>query len=102
MTHIRAWLDGRRPEAPAELRTAIEDAVQGASSGSMQDVLERGTQRCLASALARPGRIRESAFDLLSADGLLTYACEAALESEEPGAALTAILDGLLDRPAVP
>lgn len=101
MSGIRAWLDGRRPEAPAELRTAIEDAVGGASSGSMQDVLDLGTQGSLASALARPGRVRESAFHLLAADALLTYACEAALESEEPGPALTAILDGLLDQPAV-
>jgi hypothetical protein len=42
----------------------------------------------LASALSKPGRVREAAFDLLTADALLTYACEAALEGEDPAAAL--------------
>ena len=43
-------------------------------------------------ARARPGRVRESAFRLLEADALLTYACEAALETEGPDAALRRIL----------
>lgn len=102
MSGIRAWLDTRRPGAPAELRTAIEDALKEAPSSSKQEALEHGTQRSLACALARPGRVRDSAFDLLAADALLTYACEAALESEEPSAALAAILDRLLDRPGSP
>jgi hypothetical protein len=40
----------------------------------------------------RPGRVRESAFALLVADGLLTYACEAALESEDAEEALERLL----------
>jgi len=47
---------------------------------------------CLDAARARPGRVRESAFRLLEADALLTYACEAALESGDPEAALRRIL----------
>jgi hypothetical protein len=46
----------------------------------------------LEAALARPGRVRESAFRLLEADALLTYACEAALEAEDPAGALRRIL----------
>jgi len=42
--------------------------------------------------LRTPGRVRESAFDLLAADALLTYACEAALESPDPEGVLGAIL----------
>jgi hypothetical protein len=43
-------------------------------------------------ARAHPGRVRESAFRLLEADALLTYACEAALEAEDPEAALRRVL----------
>ena len=36
--------------------------------------------------------MRESAFRLLEADALLTYACEAAVEAKDPDAALRRIL----------
>jgi len=97
VNRIAVWLDARRPEAPAELRSAIDHALEGVPSGSTQDVIERGAQQSLDSALARPGRVRGSAFDLLSADALLTFACEAALESEEPDTALAALLTRLVD-----
>jgi hypothetical protein len=42
--------------------------------------------------LLNPGRIRSSAFDLLGADALLTYACEAALETRDPASTLDEIL----------
>jgi hypothetical protein len=45
----------------------------------------------LDAARARPGRVRQSAFDVLTADALITYACEAALASEDPGVALGAL-----------
>ncbi|MDF2697623.1 MAG: hypothetical protein K0S65_6006, partial [Labilithrix sp.] len=41
---------------------------------------------------ARLGRVRDSAFRLLEADALLTYACEAALERDDPETALQRIL----------
>lgn len=47
----------------------------------------------LDAARARPGRIRTSALELLVADALLTYACEAALETEDPATALEAIAE---------
>lgn len=46
----------------------------------------------LASAVSQPGRVRETAFELLVADALVTYACEAALETEAPEEALATIL----------
>jgi hypothetical protein len=46
----------------------------------------------LAAARARTGRVRESAFRLLEADALITYACEAALDTEDPEAALRHVL----------
>jgi hypothetical protein len=36
--------------------------------------------------------VRESAFRLLEADALVTYACEAALEADDPESALRRIL----------
>lgn len=46
--------------------------------------------------LERPGRVRSSAFDLLAADALVTYACEAALASGDPDAQLAAVLQRLV------
>jgi hypothetical protein len=48
--------------------------------------------RALEAARRHPGRVRDSAFHLLAADALLTYACEAGLESDDPGVALQRIL----------
>ena len=50
--------------------------------------LLRGGLRELDRARTAPGRVRESAFHLLAADALLTYACEAALETGDPEAEL--------------
>jgi hypothetical protein len=52
----------------------------------------------LESALERPGRVRDSAFQLLAADALLTYACEAALECEDAEGTLLRVLDGASTR----
>ncbi|MSR22678.1 MAG: hypothetical protein EXR92_03910 [Gemmatimonadetes bacterium] len=54
--------------------------------------LARGAIQALREALARPGRVREAAYALLAADGLLTQAVEAGLEDEDPETAFHAIL----------
>ncbi len=59
--------------------------MQGAA---LADALTEAGRRRLDDARARPGRVRASAFRLLEADALLTYACEAALESDDPATAL--------------
>jgi len=46
----------------------------------------------LARARRSPGKVRSSAWHLLAADALLTYACEAALEAAEPPRAFEEIL----------
>lgn len=118
---LRAWLDGREPRPPADLRERLLDAVDANAvdayardSSSTADprrvaehvdgvdgpVPDLGTMEsllgaagsALASAASRPGRVREAAFDLLVADALVTYACEAALESEAPERALASVL----------
>jgi hypothetical protein len=62
-------------------------------AGHEYDQLAEVGVAALARARSRPGRVRERAFDLLAADALISYACEAALEDEDPTAALGAILE---------
>ena len=59
--------------------------------GTMEALLAAAGS-ALASAARQPGRVREAAFELLVADALVTYACEAALESEAPERALASVL----------
>jgi hypothetical protein len=83
------WLASRRPTPPPDLSNALR--VERTAAPVSRALLEVGLDR-LDSARAQLGRVRESAFRLLEADALLTYACEAALESEDPRAELRRIL----------
>jgi hypothetical protein len=87
MSSLSAWMAARRPAPPFDLAEAL--AFYGEPSA---DALSSEAQSRLAAARARTGRVRESAFRLLEADALLTYACEAALERDDPEAALRRIL----------
>jgi hypothetical protein len=78
---------GRRPTPPVDLAEAL--IFDGEPSA---DALSAEGRVRLAAAGAQLGRVRESAFRLLEADALITYACEAALEREDPEAALRRIL----------
>ncbi|HET9949797.1 MAG TPA: hypothetical protein VFQ22_12810 [Longimicrobiales bacterium] len=90
MSRVGEWLAGRRPPAPPELAEAL--ARVRVDGGPTAEALARAARERLDAARARPGRVRESAFRLLEADALLTYACEAALESEDPDAELGRVL----------
>jgi hypothetical protein len=81
---------GRRPAPPADLAEAL--ALPG--EASVEGLAAEGESR-LCVARARLGRVRESAFRLLEADALITYACEAALEREDPEVALRRILSAI-------
>ena len=87
--HLRAWLADRRPSAAFDLAPWL-DGADTASTGS--EALARLGRRALGQALSAPGRVRASALHLLAADALITYACEAALEAENPEEALAAVL----------
>lgn len=89
MSDVTTWLASRRPPPPAELAEALR--LEG-SGGPLDVALTRAGLARLEEARVRPGRVRESAFRLLEADALLTYACEAALESEDPRRTLRRIL----------
>jgi protein involved in temperature-dependent protein secretion len=87
VTDLRGWMERRTPVAPMSL-----DQWVAASDGDPGHELTELGYRALERARTNPGRVRESAFDLLAADALLSYACEAALEAEDPADALRCLL----------
>jgi hypothetical protein len=89
---VEAWLATRSPPPPEDLASALRVEGHGAS---LEEVLTRAGLERLDEARARPGRVRESAFRLLEADALLTYACEAVLEADDPHGALRRILSAI-------
>jgi len=90
VNRLREWLRTRRPEPPLDLAPWLEDVTV---EGPLDQVLISAGRSALERAMASPGRVRETAFDLLAADALLTYACEAALEADDPEAALLRTLE---------
>jgi len=88
---VEAWLDEREPQPPEALSERMIPLLTGPGG----DLSERFCAVACDAAdrvYANPGRVRESALDLLVADALLTYACEAALEREDPEPALLDVL----------
>jgi len=85
-----AWLASRQPSPPADLGAGLASGAE--AGGSLVDGLTATGLARLDEARARPGRVRASAFRLLEADALLTYACEAALESGDPASELQRVL----------
>ncbi len=94
MSRAGAWLDERTPAMPSELRRAVEAAVMedAVSQADLPDRLAEAGLGALSRAIEATDR--GAALDLLVADALLTYACEAAAE-EGPAALdrVTAALD---------
>lgn len=89
MNPVDAWLARRRPVPPAELVARMASAPgDAAESGDVLQGLTGRALEALEQARRAPGRVRESAYHLLTADALLTYACEAALDAPDPAAAL--------------
>jgi len=81
---LRAFLAQRVPPPPAPLATWL-DGVETGEDATATELLRVGLGE-LNTARSVPGRVRESAFHLLAADALITYACEVALEGEHPRA----------------
>jgi len=96
MTRARSWLVERTPPPPEPLRRWL-DGVE-LSDDAVLDALVHGGLLELGRARAEPGRVRKSAFHLLAADALITYACEAALERDAPAVELRRIV-GLVAAP---
>ncbi|MDZ7779299.1 MAG: hypothetical protein U5R14_05070 [Gemmatimonadota bacterium] len=87
---LEGWIAARTPPAVMPLGRWVSRSPDAASD--RVGVLTELAVGALQTARAHPGRVRESAFDLLAADALLTYACEAALESADAEGSLLRIL----------
>lgn len=92
MSAVDLWLSDRRPTPPRSLKPALRMTRDGASI--IEALTLEGCDR-MRQASARLGAVRDSAFHLLAADALVTYACEAALEAEDPGEALSMTLQAV-------
>ena len=90
MSDLRAWLAARQPAAPAHLLGRLELVER--NGVPRHEALAEAARVALDRARSAPGRVRESAFHLLAADALLTYACEAALEDQAPDEVLEALV----------
>jgi len=87
----RAFLAARAPAPPSALGLRLGDAeLDGVPP---LEGLGREALAALDRARGAPGRVRESAFHLLAADALMTYACEAAVEGDDPGSDLARLME---------
>ena len=88
---LKGWIASRQPPVPGDFGQWMvpERGEAEASTGTLASEAERA----LARALNPEGRPRGGAFDLLAADGFLTWACEAAIESDDPDAALAGLIE---------
>jgi len=89
VTDVGGWLSRRSPSPPSELSEAL---YVDEGSDPVHLCLQIASVTRLKEASSRPGA-RVGAFPLLAADALLTYACEAALESADPDVALAGLMD---------
>ena len=91
-----AWLATRTPPAPDELKAWLKIPDNGANfdggAASLPGCLVAGGLAHLDEAVARPGRRREAAYQLLAADALITYSCEAASEAADVRGVLREVL----------
>lgn len=98
MTAPEGWLGTRTPTPPDGLGRRL-GVPAGLSGRPLVDHLVDEALAALDRARASTGRVREAALDLLEADALLTYACEAALELPDPEGSLASILDRAAGEP---
>ena len=90
------WVATRTPPAPDELKAWFK--IPGDNSdpdggvASVPESLLRAGLLHLEEAVGRPGRDREAAYQLLAADALVTYGCEAASEAADIRGVLREVL----------
>lgn len=76
---LKGWLQTRDPAVPVSFLPHLLEFDFGLEGED--DLTSTGLQ-ALSRALAEPGKDRDSAFYLLSADAFLTYACEMVAEGK--------------------
>jgi hypothetical protein len=87
---LREWLAGRTPPVPEGFASWM--SPERADGPATVEVLAHEAEQALELAADSTGRPRGGAFDLLRADGFLTYACECALEGDDPAARLSELV----------
>ena len=87
MSDLRDWMAGRSPLSSDVLPVVIPDGP-GDPVGRLADAGIRALERALTGQGERRG-----AYELLTADALLTYACEAAAVTADPEAELLGLLE---------
>jgi hypothetical protein len=77
----REWLERREPPAPPRLFERMHAALEGSThtAARLDAIFGEAALVCLRAALDK-GDTRAAALDLLAADALFSYACEAAAE----------------------
>ena len=94
------WLAARTPKVPEPFREYVTFVDPDRTPVSPEDrvaALTSEARAALGRARARDAADRAGAFDLLAADAWATWAAEAALETEDPVAALTDLARRLSD-----
>jgi hypothetical protein len=89
---MRRWLAGRTPAPPDALPLVVPDG-----EGDPGRQLAAAAEAALERALAGEGE-RRGAYDLLSADALITYACERAAAAADPEAELLRLIGRIGNR----
>ncbi len=87
-----SWIASRHPRPP---RSLAEWLISDDAGSEPARLVERGLSE-LERARAALGPVRQSAFHLLASDAWVTYACEAALESEDPDGELLRIIEEIV------
>lgn len=85
------WAQRDGAEPPVDLLEAMYRRIDAGGKPGAGELYTAARER-LDAARAAPGRVRDSAFDLLVADALLTHASAAALDTVDPEAVWTALL----------
>lgn len=93
------WLEGRVPPVPIAFQPWM-DELRGVGSTHLSEpgaeAFAEAAESALNQSLNPTGRERGGAFDLLAADGLVTYACEAiVMQSQDPLPALRTVVQRL-------
>ena len=83
---VQDWIGARKPPVPGDFAEWMLPGDPSAPAGP--ESLFQEAQVALSRSLEPEGRPRAGAFDLLAADGFLTWACEAALETGDPSSVL--------------
>ena len=92
---LEEWVAARHPAVPADFAEWANPRDGSAPASTAALVSE--AKQALALAESPEGRPRGGAFDLLAADGFVTWACEAALEEPDVDEALQRVLDALME-----